>query len=135
MLLCNYLFVTAASTSSCSSLPHLHHRISRLAPTSTSIACILVSVLLLVIVIVIHLVPVTATIASCRCAGGVAAAPVAALAEGTKEADFPGVNLCLRRRTLLGLLHLDDADGVALAVPSFVVVNNDIVNLVIPLDD
>jgi hypothetical protein len=60
---------------------------------------------------------------------------VAALAEGTKEADFPGVNLCLRRRTLFGLLHLDDADGVALAVPSFVVVNNDIVNLVIPLDD
>jgi hypothetical protein len=57
--------------------------------------------------------------------GGVAAAPVAALAEGTEEADFPGVNHCLRLCMLLRLLHLDDADGVALAVPSFVVVNID----------
>ena len=81
--------------------------VSPASPTSTSVACVLVvliSVLLLVVV-------------SRRWAGRVAAAPVAALAEGIEEADFPGVNLCLRHRALLGLLHLDYADGVALAVP------------------
>ena len=81
--------------------------VSPASPTSTSVACVLVvliSVLLLVVV-------------SRRWAGRVAAAPVAALAEGIEEADFPGVNLCLRHRALLGLLHIDYADGVALAVP------------------
>ena len=81
--------------------------VSPASPTSTSVACVLVvliSVLLLVVV-------------SRRWAGRVAAAPVAALAEGIEEADFPGVNLCLRHRALLGLLHLDYADGVALVVP------------------
>ena len=109
--------------------------VSPASPTSTAIACVLVSVLLLVIFVGVHIVPVTATLASRRWAGGVAAAPVVALAEGTEEAEFPSVNLCLRRRTLLGLLHLDGADGVALAVPLFVVVNNYTVDLVIPLDD
>ncbi len=36
---------------------------------------------------------------------------------------------------LLGFLHLDNGDGVALAVPSIVVVDNNKINLVIPLDD
>jgi len=103
--------------------------VSPASPTSTFIACVLVSI------IVVHLVLVSASLASRRWAGGVAAAPVAAQAEGTEEADFPGVYLCLHRRTLLGLLHLDDAAGVALAAPSFVVVDNDIVNLVISLHD
>ena len=95
--------------------------VSPASPTSTSVACVLVvliSVLLLVVVVaIIHLMPVTATLVSRRWAGRVAAAPVAALAEGIEEADFPGVNLCLHHRALLGLLHLDYADGVALVVP------------------
>jgi len=92
MLLCNNVFVTATSTSSCTSLPRLCHCISRLA---YCVLVVLVSVLLLLIVVVVHLMPVTATLASRRWAGRIATAPVAALVEGTEEADFPGVNLCL----------------------------------------
>ncbi len=48
--------------------------------------------------------------------GGRAVTCVAALAECAKEADLPRVDLCLRLRMLLRLLHLDDEDRVILAV-------------------
>ena len=69
-----------------------------------------------------------------RWAGGVAAAPVAAPAEDAEEADLPGIKLCLRRRALLGLLHLDDADRVALVVPSSFLIDDDIVIFIVSLD-
>ena len=53
-------------------------------------------------------------------AGRFAATPVVALAECAKEADLPSVDLCLRLRVLLCLLHLDnDARGTLLVLPSF----------------
>jgi hypothetical protein len=144
VLLCNHVFFTAASTPSSAFLSHLA-TVFPAFPTFTSVVCVIivfVSVLLLVKVVV-HLVPVTPststlaslTLVSQRWAGKVAAAPVAALAKGTEETDSPCVNLCLRRRGLLGLLHLDDAYGVELVIPSIVLINNDIFDHVIPLDD
>ena len=66
---------------------------------------------------------------------GAIGTPVADLAECAKEAALPSVDLCLRLRTLLRLLHLDDEDRVTLAVlPSFQV-DVDVVNLVVALDD
>ena len=117
MLLCNYaIFFTAASTPLPLPSP-ASTTVSPASPTSTSVVCVLVVVVsvLLLVIVVVHLVPVTAntsilasrTLASRRWAGRIAAAPMAALAEGTEETDSPGVNLCLRRRALLGLLHLD----------------------------
>ena len=115
------------------------------SPTYTSVVCVIIVVVsvLLLIIVVVHLVPVTPststlasrTLASQMWAGRVAAAPVAALAKGTEENDSTCVNLCLRSRGLLGLLHLDDAYGVALVVPSIDLINNDIVDHVISLDD
>ncbi len=64
----------------------------------------------------------------------VAAAPVAALAEDAVEADLPGIDLCLRRRAHPGLLHLDDADRVALVVLLSFLINDDIVIFIISLD-
>ena len=40
-----------------------------------------------------------------------------ALAEGTEEVYLPYVDLRLRHRSLLCILHLDKEDDVALAVP------------------
>ena len=59
---------------------------------------------------------------------------MAAPAEDAEEADFPGVKLCLRHCALLGLLHLDDADIVALVVPSSFLIDDDIVIFIISLD-
>ena len=71
-----------------------------------------------------------------RCGGGLEGcrAPVAALAEDVVEADLRGVDLCLRRHALPGLLHLDDADRVALVVLLSFLINDDIVIFIISLD-
>ena len=121
--------------------------VSPASPTSASFICILVVlvrelllIVVIVIVIVIHPVPTVAAVAlrtltSRRWAGRVASTPVAALAEGTKEADLPSVDLCLRLRALLRPHHLDDEDQVTLAVlPSFRV-DVDVVYLIVVLDD
>jgi hypothetical protein len=64
-----------------------------------------------------------------------AATRIAALANCAKEADLPSVDLCLRCRTLLRPLHLDDEDRVTLAVlPSFRD-DDDVVNWVVALED
>ncbi len=66
---------------------------------------------------------------------GAIGTPMADLAECAKEVALPSVNLCLRLRALLRLLHLDNEDRVTLAVlPSFQV-DVDVVNLVVVLDD
>ncbi len=116
MIPCNYVFLSLLVPPLLLPSP-ISATISPALPTSTSVVCVIiviVSVLLLVIVVV-HLVLVTPststlasrTLVSQRWAGRVAAAPVAALAKGTEETDSPGVNLCLRRHALLGLLHLE----------------------------
>jgi hypothetical protein len=96
------------------------------------------SIVVVILVIVVHLMPAVAAVtpfASWRWAGRVAAAPVAALAECAKEADLPSINHCLHLHALLCLLHLDNEDGVALAVPPSTRVNVYVVDLVVTLDD
>ena len=58
----------------------------------------------------------------------VAATSVAALAEFSKEADLPSIDLCLRLHVLLRPLHLDDEDRVALVVPPSTRVDVDVVD-------
>ena len=114
-------------------------------PTFASIVCVLVVLvrdLLVVVVVVVHLVPTVAAVASRTLtsrmwAGRVAITPMAALAECAKEAVLPSVDLCLRLRALLRILHLDDEDRVTLTLavlPSFRV-DVDAVNLIVALDD
>jgi hypothetical protein len=96
------------------------------------------SIIVIVLVVVIYFMPAVAAItplASRRWAGRVSTAPVAALAEYAKEADPPSVDHCLCLRALLCLLHLDNEDGVALAVPPSAHVDYYVVNCVVTLDD
>ena len=142
MLLCNYelpqalvpplALPTPASTATVSptSLPF-----TSAAPlSSASLSSSIIHVILVVLVNLVHPVPAVAAVTR-RWAGRVAAAPVAALAECAKEADMPSVDHCLRLCALLLLLHLDDEDGVALAVPLSALVDVYVVNLVVALDD
>ena len=122
------------------------------APPPPSVVILVAAVVLVrefaptavVVVILVHPVPsccccwwrsiVSRTLASRRWAGR-AVTRVAALAERAKEADLPSVNLCLRLRTLLRPLHLDDEDRVALSVlPSFRV-DDDVLDWVVALED
>jgi len=97
-----------------------------------NVAVVIVVVIVVIVVIVVLVAGVT-PLASRRWARRVAAAPVAALAECTKEADLLSVEICLCLHELLCLLHLDDEDGVALAVPPSACVDVDVVDLVVML--
>jgi hypothetical protein len=133
MLLCNYEFVTAASTSSSVSLPSVAVLlvvvilVRELAPAAPA------ALAAVVVVVIVHPVPCccwrnleSRSLASRRWAGR-AVTRVAALAECTKEADLTSVDLCLCLCTLLCPLHLDDEDRVALAVPPSFRVDVDVV--------
>ncbi len=136
MLLCNYELPPALVPPLV--LPTPAATISHTSASAATSSIIVIVLVLIALVVVVHLMPVVAAVtplASRSWAERVAAAPVAALAECTKKADLPSVDHCLHLRGLLCLLHLDNEDRVALAVPPSTRIDVYVVNLVIVLDD
>jgi hypothetical protein len=110
--------------------------VSSALPTSASAATS--SLVVVVPIVVVHLVPTVAAVtplALQRWAGRVATAPVAALAECAKGADLSSIDHYLRLCVLLLLLHFENEDGVALAVPPSARIDIYVVDLVVVLDD